>query len=1258
MLLSDMIALRDARNLPPGLIRIVPTGQLPLGFAWMTGLELDRAVYSKAFAYFGTTWGAGNLTTTFNLPDVRSRLIGYAASMGGSQPANWISPGGIGGANVAPVLGATGGSDRYGALNLSQVPTHLHSFVKSLLSADAAAGPVLSGGALQSDGDVPVYQLGGTQNTGSGGPISVVPPIGIFNICVSLGREYAAVTPVPPPGFAATTEEFNGPYQNWTNVVTKYGADPTGVLDSTAAFQALANAMNVSHEGEILTVPDSGFVGFNDMYSLVGYIPPGRYKITQTIQWGVDADGNPNTSGGSSSLIGDHPDTVELIWEGAPGGDIIWISANHSPTFSRITFNGNNKSARSGIRYERAPGGVSMTGGAVQDCIFKDCQNGFYNTAETGISGTDSEMSIYRNQFYRCGTGVFITQSQAFDYWCFCNYFESCGVGISNNVNGQFNAYYNFFNGSLNYDLYVTGGGSVVGAAMLGEIRWNYSENSSRFIHVDSCNQTIVANRVINPQQVDCFEFTTRVVNGAGRNKVSFLANEIYLPAGATEGAVLHEIWLNPDPAFPIPASALAAQAQPTCFLYKNIINLNWDINNVISLDPRFTNVMLLDNATGQTIDPTAPLIPAVPETITRTVFQLRQGNLAQGVVDSAAAFALANPGSRPVIYAPTYASGSPSLNSYQNTIIFPANIEMSLQGDFQLNARGNIQEDRNNWLGGAHDPMVLFQGPSLMTILNMRIGVSQQESGESNQRIYGDVIVDVADQVGAYAYLNNCRQGFHYDTCSNLVLDMTAKDTESFTDYFLPNYVKADVTNPTGLGRVLLESGTGTGQDDPSQYQYQVQPGGKFFCRGYWGENNNTISGPSDVYKWFSADGTGSSVASHLSIEASRLVMGEPVGGFQIYWDTISQFVMNNYTGSIVLLDDFYLGIGTFTGTNSGAKWLSLSGDLALIDLPSSHNSRPPIVNMLNWSFQGFTNPLVIDLSEHYGNYVPKAGDLAVIVNTAVSVGTGGISDVTPAGFTLVGSFQSATDAGINRSVNTGVFFRILDGSETVLTMMAGDTTNDATLQVFRSYGGGTWGAATDVVQEVDLTFATTSINYVAPSGVGLQHTFLAGMNSHATPTMAPTPADAGVDGTGTLGASYIGYGIGNTPTAGTASTTISQPFSLGNFFIPLTGSALPSYPVPVHYQQEGLSELMMPFNIEVVDDIPDGGSSAGFWGPRGAIGSVPADLAAQLDALIAVKAPTVVTTGQTPGVTSVYCRRSQFDIQFMKAVYTPTIG
>ena len=83
--------------MPSGAMLQWPTATAPTGFLLCTGAAVSRTIYSALFAVIGTTFGAGDGSTTFNLPDFDNRLpIGagdlYAVgATGGSKDAIVVS---------------------------------------------------------------------------------------------------------------------------------------------------------------------------------------------------------------------------------------------------------------------------------------------------------------------------------------------------------------------------------------------------------------------------------------------------------------------------------------------------------------------------------------------------------------------------------------------------------------------------------------------------------------------------------------------------------------------------------------------------------------------------------------------------------------------------------------------------------------------------------------------------------------------------------------------------------------------------------------------------------------------------------------------------------------------------------------------------------------------------------------------------------------------------------------------------------------
>lgn len=112
----------------------------PTGWLLCHGQAVSRTTYAALFAAIGTVYGVGDGTTTFNLPDLRGRVIAGLDNMGGSA-AGRLTNSGTGNPDInGSVLGAAGGTDRL-ALTEAQMPSHTHS------AYNQSAGGILNNGA-------------------------------------------------------------------------------------------------------------------------------------------------------------------------------------------------------------------------------------------------------------------------------------------------------------------------------------------------------------------------------------------------------------------------------------------------------------------------------------------------------------------------------------------------------------------------------------------------------------------------------------------------------------------------------------------------------------------------------------------------------------------------------------------------------------------------------------------------------------------------------------------------------------------------------------------------------------------------------------------------------------------------------------------------------------------------------------------------------------------------------------------------------
>ena len=111
---------------------IIPTGgiimwsgaanAIPTGFVLCNGDAISRSTYATLFAAIGTVHGAGDGSSTFNLPDLRNRFVVGAGS----------------GSNYS--VSDTGGADSV-TLTVDQIPAHTHTYLDQYVVIDAGYRP-------------------------------------------------------------------------------------------------------------------------------------------------------------------------------------------------------------------------------------------------------------------------------------------------------------------------------------------------------------------------------------------------------------------------------------------------------------------------------------------------------------------------------------------------------------------------------------------------------------------------------------------------------------------------------------------------------------------------------------------------------------------------------------------------------------------------------------------------------------------------------------------------------------------------------------------------------------------------------------------------------------------------------------------------------------------------------------------------------------------------------------------------------------
>ena len=118
----DGANLTGIEGIPTATIVPWSSSSVPTGFLECNGAAVSRSTYSALFAIVGTTYGAGDGASTFNLPDLQDNVaMGKSgtkalASTGG---ANTVAQGNVGGSTANATLSTA-------QLSITQSPTRCH----------------------------------------------------------------------------------------------------------------------------------------------------------------------------------------------------------------------------------------------------------------------------------------------------------------------------------------------------------------------------------------------------------------------------------------------------------------------------------------------------------------------------------------------------------------------------------------------------------------------------------------------------------------------------------------------------------------------------------------------------------------------------------------------------------------------------------------------------------------------------------------------------------------------------------------------------------------------------------------------------------------------------------------------------------------------------------------------------------------------------------------------------------------------------
>ena len=148
-------------NTPVGSISLFAGTTAPNGWLICDGSAVSRTTYANLFSVIGTTYGSGDGSTTFNIPNLKGKI-----------------PVGLDSSDTSfDTLGETGGEKTH-TLTIDEMPSHNHG----LLGNSGAGGKAETVPYGSATTGTTIYAV---QNTGGGQPHNILQPYIVMNYIIS-----------------------------------------------------------------------------------------------------------------------------------------------------------------------------------------------------------------------------------------------------------------------------------------------------------------------------------------------------------------------------------------------------------------------------------------------------------------------------------------------------------------------------------------------------------------------------------------------------------------------------------------------------------------------------------------------------------------------------------------------------------------------------------------------------------------------------------------------------------------------------------------------------------------------------------------------------------------------------------------------------------------------------------------------------------------------------------------------------------------
>lgn len=150
-LLGTTISDSTVTAVPVGALVGFAGSAAPAGWLLCDGSAVSRTTYASLFSAIGTTYGAGDGSTTFNVPDLRGRVpVGAGTGSGLSTRTR----GGSGGEEGHTLGSAENGQHSHGGSTLAESAVHTHGVTLPTTGAYGFGASLVTAGTGSSTGNL------------------------------------------------------------------------------------------------------------------------------------------------------------------------------------------------------------------------------------------------------------------------------------------------------------------------------------------------------------------------------------------------------------------------------------------------------------------------------------------------------------------------------------------------------------------------------------------------------------------------------------------------------------------------------------------------------------------------------------------------------------------------------------------------------------------------------------------------------------------------------------------------------------------------------------------------------------------------------------------------------------------------------------------------------------------------------------------------------------------------------------------------